>query len=216
MSYTYAPSVNAPHSAQPLITAERQEQHGVVYTKPWVVELLLDLAGYHAQDDLGGKLAVEPAAGDGSFLVPTVERLVASCHRHGRSITGCEDALLAFELNPNAAERCRTLIHAALARHGVSSNDAISLAARWVRTGDYLLDASGLPAADYVIGNPPYIRLEEMEPETAAAYRGRYRTMVGRADVYVAFFEAALKQLKPQGVCAFICADRWMLNQYGA
>ncbi len=215
MSYTYASKVSALHSAQPLATSERQDQHGVVYTRPWVVELLLDLAGYHAQDDLGGKLAVEPAAGDGSFLVPMVDRLVASCHRHGRSITGCEDALLAFELNPDAAERCRTLIHAALVRHGVSSDDAISLAARWVRTGDYLLDASDLPNADYVIGNPPYIRLEEMEPETAAAYRDRYRTMVGRADVYVAFFEAALKQLKPHGVCAFICADRWMLNQYG-
>jgi hypothetical protein len=25
-----------------------------------------------------------------------------------------------------------------------------------------------------------------------------------------------LRQLKAGGVCAFICADRWMLNQYGA
>ena len=40
--------------------------------------------------------------------------------------------------------------------------------------------------------------------------------MRGRADLYVAFFEAALRQLKPDGVCAFICADRWMRNQYGA
>ncbi|MDP9359130.1 MAG: Eco57I restriction-modification methylase domain-containing protein [Chloroflexota bacterium] len=188
----------------------------MVYTKPWVVELLLDLAGYHVEDDLGGKVAVEPAAGDGSFLLPMVERLVASCRQHGRSVTECEDALLAFELSPGAADRCRTLVHAALVRHGVSLDDATSLAARWVRTGDYLLEAPGLPAADYVIGNPPYIRLEEMEPETAASYRGRYRTMVGRADVYVAFFEAALKQLRPDAVCTFICADRWMLNQYGA
>ena len=40
--------------------------------------------------------------------------------------------------------------------------------------------------------------------------------MRGRADLYVAFFEAALQQLKEGGVCAFICADRWMRNQYGA
>jgi len=40
--------------------------------------------------------------------------------------------------------------------------------------------------------------------------------MRGRADLYVAFFEAALRQLAPGGVCAFICADRWMRNQYGA
>jgi hypothetical protein len=40
--------------------------------------------------------------------------------------------------------------------------------------------------------------------------------MRGRADLYVAFFEAELQQLKAGGVCAFICADRWMRNQYGA
>jgi hypothetical protein len=39
--------------------------------------------------------------------------------------------------------------------------------------------------------------------------------MKGRADIYVAFFQAALSQLTKDGVCAFICADRWMLNQYG-
>jgi hypothetical protein len=32
----------------------------------------------------------------------------------------------------------------------------------------------------------------------------------------VAFSEAGLRQLKQNGICAFICADRWMLNQYGA
>jgi adenine-specific DNA-methyltransferase len=34
--------------------------------------------------------------------------------------------------------------------------------------------------------------------------------------LYVGFFERALEMLAPGGVCAFICADRWMLNQYGS
>ena len=78
------------------------------------------------------------------------------------------------------------------------------------------MEADRLPCADFVIGNPPYVRLEEIEAAVCATYRARYPTMVGRADLYIAFFEAALKQLKPEGICAFICADRWMLNQYGA
>ena len=55
-----------------------------------------------------------------------------------------------------------------------------------------------------------------MDPATAASYQASYQTMVGRADLDFAFYEAALTQLRPNGVCAFICADRWMLNQYGA
>lgn len=67
-----------------------------------------------------------------------------------------------------------------------------------------------------MIGNPPYVRLEEIPEETALLYRDAYPTMCGRADLYVAFFEAALRQLKSAGSCAFICANRWMRNQYGA
>ena len=67
-----------------------------------------------------------------------------------------------------------------------------------------------------MIGNPPYVRLEDIPAEIAGHYRAIFPTMRGRADLYVAFFEAALRQLKPGGVCGYICADRWMLNQYGA
>lgn len=67
-----------------------------------------------------------------------------------------------------------------------------------------------------MIGNPPYVRLEAIDPKVANHYRKLFRTMTGRADIYVGFYEKALGLLKPGGVCGFICADRWMLNQYGS
>ena len=39
--------------------------------------------------------------------------------------------------------------------------------------------------------------------------------MTGRSDLYVGFFERALRSLRPGGQVGFICADRWMRNQYG-
>jgi adenine-specific DNA-methyltransferase len=36
------------------------------------------------------------------------------------------------------------------------------------------------------------------------------------ADVYVACIERGLDLLGPHGVLAFVCADRWTLNRYGA
>jgi len=194
----------------------RVQQHGVVYTKPWVVRLILDLAGYADEQDLATMLAVEPAAGDGGFLVPMVQRLIASCRRHGRPITDAKDSLLAYELNERSALLARAAVMATLREHGVADHEAKMLSANWVRVGDYLFDAPTLPPADFVVGNPPYIRIEDIDETVAAVYRAMYRTMKGRADIYIAFFEAALRQLKPQGVCAFVCADRWMSNQYGA
>jgi adenine-specific DNA-methyltransferase len=191
------------------------EARGVVYTKRWVVELLLDLPGYRSENNLVDSVAVEPAAGDGAFLVPMVERLVESCNRLARPLGETEGSLIAYELDDESAERARTLATGVLLDCGVKRNLAERLAASWVRAGDYLFESTAIEA-DFVIGSPPYIRLEDIPEETAALYRNAYRTMRGRADLYVAFFEAALHQLKEGGVCAFICADRWMRNQYGA
>jgi hypothetical protein len=191
------------------------EPKGVVYTKRWVVELLLDLAGYTADSNLVDAVAVEPSAGEGAFLALMIERLVDSCQRLGRPISDCRKSLFAFELDEVSAERARALAAEVLVMRGVNASTAESLAESWVRTGDYLFDSMSVEA-DFVIGNPPYVRLEEIPEETALLYREAYPTMYGRADLYVAFFEAALRQLKHGGACAFICADRWMRNQYGA
>jgi hypothetical protein len=192
------------------------EERGAIYTKEWVVDLILDLAGFTSDQDLAAARTVEPACGEGSFLVPMVRRFVASCRRFGRALDGCWDAIVAFELDGPTAAVARQSVSDALTAEGVQRDQAVALATAWIQTGDYLGSLSRLPQADFVIGNPPYVRLENLPDNVLAFYRASYSTMKGRADLYVGFFEAALRQLAPGGVCAFICADRWMLNQYGA
>lgn len=192
-----------------------QEKLGAVYTKSWIVDLILDLAGYNSDTDLVSSIAIEPSTGEGAFLQAMALRLVESARLHGRSPLDCGDSLIAYELEEKTAHVARSEVIKALIANGTSIDDAETLTGKWIRIGDYLLEAPSLPTATFVIGNPPYIRLEDMEDERADLYRSEYSTMKGRADIYVAFFQAALSQLSKDGVCAFICADRWMLNQYG-
>jgi len=191
------------------------ESKGVVYTKPWVVNLLLDLAGFVSSSNLAECVAIEPSTGDGAFLGPMIERLADSCVLYGREISSCRHSIVAFGLDQESAFKARALAVNILTRRGVPVDIAGDLAQSWVRTGDYLFDSMSAEA-DFVVGNPPYVRLEEIPEEAAKMYRHAYSTMRGRADLYIAFFEAALRQLKSGGTCAFICADRWMRNQYGA
>ena len=202
-------------AAAPQLLSIVLEPKGVVYTKAWVVELLLDLAEYRSDKNLVDAVAVEPAAGDGAFLGPMIDRLIASCRKLGRPLADCGGSLVAYELDVASAGRAHALAVNILIKRGIGKAVAESLAGSWVRTADYLFEANRLEA-DFVIGNPPYVRLEDIPEETAALYRETFSTMRGRADLFVAFFEAALCQLKTGGVCAFICADRWMRNQYGA
>ena len=193
-----------------------QRVAGVVYTKPWMVELILDLAAYLPQRPLARLVALEPSAGDGAFLQGMVRRLVKSCRLHGIPVEQAANAIGAFEIDPEAAERAIGVVRATLLDLGISFATAAALARGWIRKDDFLEASLAFPIADFVIGNPPYIRLEEIPEDKAAFYRSGFSAMRGRADVYVAFFQAALLQLKPGGVCGYICADRWMLNDYGS
>ena len=97
------------------------EPKGVVFTKRWVVELLLDLSGYCSDKNLVDALTVEPAAGDGAFLGLMVERLVESCRSLGRSLSECQHSLTAYELDEESAARARTFVQNVLMNRGVKA-----------------------------------------------------------------------------------------------
>ncbi len=209
---------------EPTSRIDQERPAGEVFTRRWIVEMMLDLAGYTVDVDLASMRAVEPACGAGAFLRPMVERLSNSCRSHGRPITDARQALVALDLDLDNVNQSRRVVHDTLVDGGWTPRDASSLARTWVMHADYLLegpprltlvDEGITDGADFVIGNPPYIRPEDVPNDLYQAYRSSWPTMTGRADVYVGFFEAGLRSLRPGGVLTFICADRWMRNQYG-
>jgi hypothetical protein len=126
------------------------EPKGVVYTKPWVVDLILDLAGYRTERDLAARYVVEPSAGEGAFLGPMVRRLLESIRQHGRSLSDARSALHAYELDEGSAAQAITLATKELEEWGASSAEAVAIARSWVTVGDYLLESrrghlDGLP-----------------------------------------------------------------------
>lgn len=187
---------------------------GEVFTREWVVELILDLAGYTAAEDLAEATAVEPSCGAGAFLVPMVRRLVASCRRSGVNITSARNAIAAFDLRSRNVELARKAVTEVLVQAGVMEGDAEALVAAWVNQGDFLDPGMKVPMGNWVLGNPPYIRPEDVGP-MMEQYRRSWSTMRGRSDIYVGFIERALRSLHPGGRLGFIVSDRWMRNAYG-
>jgi adenine-specific DNA-methyltransferase len=187
--------------------------HGVVLTRPYVVSFILDLAGYEEARDLGALSLLEPSCGDGAFLAEAASRLIRSARARGREHSSLSEALLGYDVDAGAVERARRAVAEALRAEGV---DAPALIEAWIRRGDFLLAGLGDRRFDLVVGNPPYVRIEQLSPALRAEYRRRYSTLYDRADLYVAFIERGLSLLSPGGVLAFICADRWVRNRYGA
>ena len=77
------------------------ESRGAVFTRPEVVDFILDLAGYTEDQPLHEKRLLEPSFGDGDFLLPVVGRLLTAwraARRDGSALDDLGDALRAVEL----------------------------------------------------------------------------------------------------------------------
>ena len=195
---------------------------GSVYTKPEIVDLILDLAGYTPETKrLAEFRLLEPSCGDGAFVAAIVERLIQSEIRHSYGKPDWQDAaleraLLAVDISEPAVNATRQCIREALTRHGCPATRAVELAGLWTLQTDFLLRDWGNAQFDFVVGNPPYVRMDDLPGHILRHYREAFRTVTERADLYVPFFECGLSLLNQDGTLAFICANRFAKNQYGA
>lgn len=67
---------------------------------------------------------------------------------------------------------------------------------------------------DIIIGNPPYVRQEELAP-FKKYFESNYEVYDSAADLFVYFFERELKLLKEGGYLGMIVSGKWLKADYG-
>ncbi len=68
---------------------------------------------------------------------------------------------------------------------------------------------------DIVIGNPPYVRVDSLPDEEKTYWKVKFKSAVGKYDLYYLFIEIALKLAKDNGMLAFITPNRYCTNTTG-
>jgi type I restriction-modification system DNA methylase subunit len=76
--------------------------------------------------------------------------------------------------------------------------------------GQALGDRAGF---DVVIGNPPYVRQEQLGPDKPF-FQDRYEVYHGVADLFVYFFAQGLRLLRKGGRLAYISSNSWLRANY--
>jgi len=79
---------------------------------------------------------------------------------------------------------------------------------------EVLNDDGDFVGFDVVIGNPPYIRQEEIK-ELKPTLQQNYQCYTGVADLFVYFYELSLNLLKPKGHLTYISSNKYFRAGYG-
>lgn len=157
---------------------------GQVFTPPLIADLMVNKL-FKNRILRPGDRVLDPGCGRGVFI----EFILRWCKSHGIE----PPEVVGVELDEKLVRECRK-------RFDKYRNVMIIYA-------DFLKGNFG--RFDYIICNPPYVRLEEIIEKERELYRRLYEVAVGRFNLYELFFEKAIKILKPRGRLVFITPENF-------
>ena len=102
-------------------------------------------------------------------------------------------------------------------RAEIESNKIYDQAFEWRFEFPALLDEKGdFMGFDIVIGNPPYIQLQNNGGQLANMYNDcNYLSFSKTGDIYCLFYELGNQLLKRKGISCYITSNKWMRAAYG-
>lgn len=184
---------------------------GQVFTPDYLVDLILDEAGYNGADILQ-KHCIDNSCGDGAFLCEMAARYIKAYMEANADIDRLPSEIFTYihgvEIDPVAYESCLENLRATCAALGV---DCSRFDVRNANTLS-LCDFDG--KMDFVIGNPPYVRVHNLEDnyDTVKSYSF---ASGGMTDLYLVFFEKGFRMLKEGGRLCYITPGSWLNSVAG-
>lgn len=194
--------------------ANHKKARGVVYTPEWLVDLVLDQVPGHLWFADG--LVADFSCGDGVFLERISERVLrahleAGCSKE-QAAQWCADHIWGSDIDPKALRAARARLNAWALSRGLPVH-------RWnLRKFDLLSPGlfkalSGKCAV--VVGNPPYVRVQNLDGPARAAAQKMSFCAEGSTDLYLACYELGLDFLKPEGCLSFVSPNSWLRAKAG-
>lgn len=187
-----------------------------IYTRPGIVNSVLDDVGWVPEYDLSNSRLLEPAAGNGAFLIEAARRLLQSFKKYEVAMLSRNlvNRITAFELHPSEAAVAQQRLIRLLREHSLHHNTIRACTRSWIRNEDFLLSKLPKSGFSHIVGNPPYLRWSRIPPQLRKQYKEVLPSNVARGDLFLPFIDRSLSVLKKDGHCSFLCSDRWRFMQF--
>ncbi len=186
----------------------KQKSIGQVFTPPFIVSAMLDYCGYTGEGVLG-KQIIDNSCGNGAFLREVAQRYISAARAAGKSDSDTRAELArhihGVDNDRQVYEECLTGLCDVAARNGLC-------AVEWdVRHADSLCVRDFDGKMDFVVGNPPYVRVHNLDDTYDEVKRFNFANG-GMTDLYLAFFELGFAMLAPGGRLCYITPSSWLTS----
>ena len=192
----------------------KEKELGQVFTPLWIVEMMLDKINYSKKYNILDKKILEPSCGEGAFLVEIVKIYIEKSIEENISLEeikyNLENNIYGVEIDISCFKKCIENLNL------IAKSFALDNVKWKISNSDYLLFKFE-EKFDYIIGNPPYVRVHNLDEETKIFLKNNYSFCnKGTTDLYYAFYEKALAEINNiDGLVSFITPNSFMTNATG-
>lgn len=192
---------------------DKEKRFGQVFTPQYLVADILDFAGYSGTAILH-KHTIDNSCGDGAFLVEMARRYCAAfCRAHGDGENGALAQQLATFIH--GIEKDEASHAACMERMRQLENELNLPPVAWdIRCADALQVRDFDGRMDFVVGNPPYVRVHNLESSFAQVKQHAF-CGGGMTDLYLVFYEIGLHMLAAGGRLCYIAPSSWINSVAG-
>ena len=189
-----------------LIDYRERNKHGVVYTPNLIVDYIVDKT-----IKKNTKSICDPACGTGSFLISAVKRLHKLTNEKISSII--ENKIYGYDILDEHIEYTKLLLTLYMLYMREDSQISFNL-----KTCNSLVidwNKEFKEGFDVVLGNPPYIRIQDISENEKIQLTKKWITCNGSYNIYFTFFELGMNILNKKGVLGYITANSFFTSFAG-
>jgi predicted RNA methylase len=187
---------------------DHQKLLGQVYTPRFVVEKILSAVGF---DDAGvlGKTILDPSCGDGRFLTVVAEKIIELSPKE--HLQENLEKIYGWDIDGQAVVYCLENLNALIQPLGIQVNWNIKVCNSLQKIVE-----PDAPKFDFIVGNPPYIRIQHLEESERTFIQKSYKfCKSGSTDTYIAFYELCYALLATHGICGLITPNTFFYSETG-
>ena len=175
---------------------------GEVFTPSNIVKNILDICEYYGQKE---KHIIDNSCGDGAFLLEIVKRY---CNNYiGNNLkSDLETYIHGIEINPNNYNKCINNLNCLVEKYNLYN-------VKWDIINDDAFNVEKFNnKMDFVVGNPPYVRIHNIKSQNIKNYTF---SSSGMSDLYIAFYEISFSMLNDFGKMSLITPNSWFTSNAG-
>ncbi|MEK7163075.1 MAG: Eco57I restriction-modification methylase domain-containing protein [Patescibacteria group bacterium] len=168
-----------------------KKQNGVVFTPQWVVDFIIEEI-LNSQKINGDEKILDAGCGEGIFTTIAAQKFSELSGKKIEKVI--EDNIYFTDISEEYIEKTKQNLQK-LSKTKIKKYNAI--------TDDFCFHNFD-EKFDFIIGNPPYVRIQNLNDRKEQLQKKYITASSGSIDLYFCFFEQALKLLNKDGKIAFI------------